>query len=107
MANYINVTADTYTLGQLRRMEDKIMGSLKFNLNHITMLSLLEASIFNTHKELMEIEKKSLAYAKYIMEIIIIEDNFMQRHNPSKLVSTILLVCNSVFKTKLDAKKLQ
>ncbi len=55
----------------------------------------------------MEIEKKSIAYAKYIMEIIAIEDSFMQRHNPSKLVSTILLVCNSVFKTKLDAKKLQ
>ena len=41
MSNYTEVTANTYTLGQMRRMEEKILEKLAFNLNHITMLSLL------------------------------------------------------------------
>ena len=44
MTNYVDVTANTYTLSQMRRMEEKILEKLAFNLNHITMLSLLEAS---------------------------------------------------------------
>lgn len=48
-----------------------------------------------------------MAYAKYILELIVIEGNFMRNYNPSKIVSTVMLVCNSVFKTKLDNKKLQ
>jgi hypothetical protein len=45
MSNYIDVTANTYTLRQMRRMEEQILEKLAFNLNHITTLSLLEASV--------------------------------------------------------------
>ena len=36
-----------------------------------------------------------------------IDENFGKKYNPSKIVATILMVCNQVFKTKLDYKKLQ
>jgi hypothetical protein len=53
------------------------------------------------------LEKKSLAYAKYILELVIVDGKFGPKYNPSKIVATIIMVCNQVFKTKLDYKKLQ
>ena len=54
-----------------------------------------------------ELEQKSVAYAKYILETIAIDKHFRYKHNPSKIVAATLMVCNQVFKTKLDYTKLQ
>lgn len=41
--NYVEVTADTYSLKDLKTMEGKIIEALKFDLNRTTSLQLLEA----------------------------------------------------------------
>jgi hypothetical protein len=45
MKNYVEVTANTYTANELKKMEERIMEKLNFNLGHITMHNLLEASV--------------------------------------------------------------
>ena len=54
-----------------------------------------------------ELEQKAVAYAKYILEMIAIDQHFGYKHSPSKIVAATLMVCNQVFKTKLDYTKLQ
>jgi hypothetical protein len=45
MENYTEVTANTYTLGQMRRMEERVLEKLGFELNRVTILALMEASV--------------------------------------------------------------
>ena len=41
MKNYIDVTANTYSVRDLKNMESKVIDVLKFNLQRTTTLSLL------------------------------------------------------------------
>lgn len=41
MKAFVDVTANTYTAAQLKRMEEKIISSLSFNLTRVTPLALL------------------------------------------------------------------
>lgn len=41
MKAFVDVTANTYTAAQLKRMEEKIISCLSFNLTRVTPLALL------------------------------------------------------------------
>ena len=43
MENYIEVTASSYSLSEMKAMEGRILLALKFNLNYSTPLQILEA----------------------------------------------------------------
>lgn len=40
MNNFVDVTDNTYNIKQLKKMEDKIMQKLQFNMNHVTIYEL-------------------------------------------------------------------
>ena len=79
--NYIEVTADTYTIKDLKNMEGSIIETLGFDLNRTTALQLLEALIENSenneahrgseaHRTAME---KAVCLCKYAIETALFE----------------------------------
>ena len=94
--NYIEVTADTYSLKELKGMEGKIIESLNFDLNRTTSLQLLEA-VFEKHTE------KGLSLCKYLLELSLF-DGLAKKYDPYTLVVGAIEVSDHVLKTKTEIK---
>lgn len=94
--NYIEVTADSYSLNDLKRTEGKIIEALDFNLNRSTSLQILEAISES-------IDEKSVSLCKYLLEYSIFT-GLSKDYTPSTLVTSALSLCESIFKIKLDVK---
>jgi hypothetical protein len=62
--SYIEVTADTYTLKDLKMMENNIIEALNFKLNRTTALQLLESMTENTEN----MNPKALSLCKFAIE---------------------------------------
>ena len=67
MKNYVEVTANTYTVNDLKKMEGKIMTILDFDLNVVTTLSLLQATNIKSN-----LTSAALSFCKYILEVSIL-----------------------------------
>ena len=94
--NYVEVTADSYSLTDLRRAEGQIVNGLDFQLNRTTSLHLLEALAES-------LEPKTTSFCKYALEQALFH-GLTRTYTPSVLVMAALSLCESVFKVKLDAK---
>lgn len=92
--NYIEVTADTYTLGQLKRMEGDIVEALEFNLNRTTSLQLLEACSEN-------LPDKAVSLSKYLLELALLNGT-TRMYSPYTIVMSALALCESVLKMKFN-----
>lgn len=64
MKNYVEVTANTYTTNDLKKMEGRIMVVLDFDLNVVTSLSLLQAVNLKS-----SLTSNALSFCKYILEV--------------------------------------
>ena len=62
MNNYVEVTANTYTIEDLKFMEGKVVTALDFDLNVITTLQLLESTP-------SKLSPTALSLSKYILEL--------------------------------------
>ena len=92
--NYIEVTADTYTLSQLKRMEGDIVEALEFNLNRTTSLQLLEACSEN-------LPDKAVSLSKYLLELALLNGT-TRMYSPYTIVMSALALCESVLKMKFN-----
>lgn len=92
------MTADAYTLEDLKQMEGKIIKTLEFNLNRSTTLQLLEAISEN-------VPEKSLSLTKYLLELALFED-LPQKYESFTLVKSALSVAESVASIKFDMKSI-
>lgn len=94
--NYIQVTANTYTLDEMKKMEGKIIEALKFDLNRTTPLQLLEAMGENC-------SEKGISLCKYLLESSLLE-GLARKYEPHTLVTAALTVSDSALKTKTEPK---
>jgi hypothetical protein len=73
MQNFIQVTDCSYSLNELKAMEGRILLALRFNLNHTTPLSILEAVAEKwpreTNGKLSKESQRTLAMTKYMIEL--------------------------------------
>ena len=97
--NYVEVTADTYTISDLKTMECNIIDSLNFNLNRTTALQLLEALA----EECEALSEKNLSFCKYVIETALFE-GITKRYSPSVIVASAISLCEKVLKCKLETK---
>lgn len=65
MKAFVDVTANTYTAAQLKRMEEKIIASLSFSLSRVTPLSLLNTLQLEQFGN--ESKQKVFSAAKFIL----------------------------------------
>lgn len=61
--NYVEVTAETYTVKDLKNMEGNIINALNFDLNRTTALQMMESMIENNEG----MTDKALCLCKYAM----------------------------------------
>jgi hypothetical protein len=66
MSNYVEVTANTYSVQELKNMEGRVMSALDFELNTITPLSILEATQADSIM-LTKMSPNVLSLCKYII----------------------------------------
>lgn len=97
--NYVEVTADTYTIKDLKNMEGSIIEALEFNLNRTTALQLLEAIA----EECEVLSEKNLSFCKYVIETALFE-GITKRYSPSVIVSSTISLCEKVLKCKIEPK---
>lgn len=90
------MTADTYTLKNLKDMEGQIIEALDFELNRTTTLQLLEA-ISDSMPE------KHLSFCKYVLESAAFE-GVARNFDPYTLVMASISLSDSVFKAKTELK---
>ena len=94
--NYVEVTADTYTLKDLKAMEGNIIKALNFELNRTTTLQLLEAVK-------ADIPEKHISFCKYVLELSLFQ-GVAKTYSPYAMVVGALSLADSVFKTKSELK---
>ncbi len=100
MRDFVQVTANTYTASQLKKMEAAIIAFLQFNLNRITPLSLLNTL------ELQEFgnvsNKKHLNLAKYVIELSYMNGNIMKKYDIKTVVIASIKLSEAVFKKQIN-----
>lgn len=78
MGNYIQVTDCSYTVGELKSMEGRILLALNFNLNAITPLGLLDAASEKWPKDskgkLTREAERTYCMCKYLLELGLFEN---------------------------------
>ena len=94
MSNYVEVTANTYTVHDLKLMEGRIINALNFDLNVITTLQLLEATP-------TKLSPTSISLSKYVLEFGLLE-NLGKKHSPAVMVLAAISLADSVYKSKSD-----
>lgn len=107
MHNYVDVTDNSYTLGEMKDMEGKIIQALDFNLTYTTTLNLLEAMSDrwlkerNFKKELVftKESQRSLDMCKFLLELASIA-NLYKTYNTATLVLAAITLTDSIFKIK-------
>lgn len=88
--NYIEVTADTYTIKDLKTMEGTILDALSFDLNRTTALHLLEALVDSEpSSEPRPQDEKALSLCKYAIETALFE-GLGKKYPPLTLTMTAL-----------------
>jgi hypothetical protein len=109
MKNYIEVTDSSYSLGELKAMEGKIILALKFNLNYTTPLQILEAISEKwpreSEKKLTRESNRSLCMCKYLLELSLFE-GLGKNYCMKTLVLTAIMLSDSIFKVKSDSRTL-
>lgn len=94
--NYVEVTADTYSLKEMKAMEGRIIEALGFDLNRTTSLHLLEAMK-------SEMSEKSVSFCKYLLELALFE-GVAKFYDPLTMVNAAISLSDSVFKNKTKLK---
>lgn len=79
MKAFVDITANTYTSAQLKRMEEKIISSLSFNLTRVTPLALLNTLQLEQFGN--ESKQKVLSAAKYILELSYLSGNITGKYD--------------------------
>ena len=90
------MTADTYSLKEMKAMEGKIIETLNFDLNRTTGLQILEAIRG-------EMSEKSVSFCKYLLELALFE-GVAKFYDPLTLVTAAISLSDSVFKSKTELK---
>lgn len=98
--NYIEVTADTYSVKDLKNMEGSIIETLGFDLNRTTALQLLEAMA--EHSEATETQK-ALSLCKYAIETALFE-GLAKKHAPLTLVAAAMALSENALKFKWESR---
>lgn len=112
--NYIEVTADTYSVKDLKSMEGSIIEALGFDLNRTTALQLLEGMLENgdQNQEKKESEKseshklmteKAVSLCKYAIESALFE-GLGKKYTPLVLVMGSLHLAESVLRHRLETR---
>lgn len=107
--NYIEVTADTYTVRDLKNMEGNIIEALGFDLNRTTALQLLESMAEDTlaANDKSETAKqgldKAMSLCKYAIECALFE-GLGKKYSPLTMVMAALSLSENVLKLKLETK---
>lgn len=97
--NYIEVTADTYSIKDLKNMEGNIIEALGFDLNRTTALQLLEAMAENNET----VNEKAMSLCKYAIETALFE-GLARKHTPMTMVLAAMALCDNVLKCKIEPK---
>ena len=90
------MTADSYSLSDLKRIEGKIIEALSFNLNRTTSLQILESISEG-------MDEKSISFCKYLLEYSMFS-GISRSYAPATLVMSAVSLAESVFKAKFDVK---
>lgn len=103
--NYIEVTADTYTVKDLKNMEGSIIETLGFDLNRTTALQLLEAMVEHAEVSDKTMMEKSVSFCKYAIETALFE-GLAKKHEPMTLVMAAMALSENMLKFKWESRLL-
>lgn len=103
--NYIEVTADTYSVRDLKNMEGNIIEALGFDLNRTTALQLLEAMLENGETEKSDTLNKATALCKYAIETALFE-GLGKKYAPLTMALAAMALAETALKCKLETKLL-
>ena len=106
--NYIEVTADTYTVRDLKNMEGNIIEALGFDLNRTTALQLLEGMLENAENcEKSETAKamsdKAISMCKYAIETALFE-GLGKKYTPLTLAMAAVSLAENLLKCKMEMR---
>lgn len=103
MESFIKVTDCSYSVGELKTMEGRIILALKFNLNYTTPLQILEAIAEKWPKEasgkLSRDNNRTLCLCKFLIELSLFDD-LGKSYCMKTLVQSALMLADSVLRTK-------
>ena len=97
--NYVEVTAETYTVKDLKNMEGNIINALNFDLNRTTALQMMESMIENNEG----MTDKALCLCKYAIELAIFE-GLAKKYSPQTMVMAALALVDNVLKIRVEPK---
>lgn len=103
--NYIEVTADTYTIRDLKNMESNILEALGFDLNRTTALQLFEGMIESepASESVRIMQEKAICLCRYALETALFE-GLGKKYEPLTMVSAAMNMAENVLKHKLELR---
>ncbi len=94
LKDFADVTANTYTRSQLKTTETKIISFLKFELNRVTPLALLETLLL----EESNAPGRSFSLAKYLIELGYLNGRIIRKYDTRIIVMGAVKLADNICK---------